>query len=85
MLIERGLVGLVAFVVVAGLALWQLLAGPGRRQAAAPFLAASICGGLTVGLVSSVMDVPRVALLILLLVFMALSLGDGDAADGGAS
>ena len=36
-------------------------------DAAAPFIAASLCGVLSVGLVSSVLDVPRVALLVALL------------------
>jgi hypothetical protein len=78
LLIERGLVGLALFLALAGLALWNLLAGSGRMNPIAPFLAASLLGGLIVGLVSSVMDVPRVALLFWLLILLALSLGRAD-------
>ncbi len=61
LLIERGAVALALFLALAELALWNLPAGPGRLQPIAPFLAASLLGGLIVGLVSSLMDVPRVA------------------------
>jgi hypothetical protein len=90
LLIERGVPGLLAFIVCAGLALWRLLgaAGRGAREEAAvpfdamapasasfaPFLAASLCGVLCVGLVSSVMDVPRVAFLMLLFAVFAVEL-----------
>jgi hypothetical protein len=75
LLIERGLAGLALFLALAGWALWSLLVGPGRREPIAPFLAASLCGGLLVGLVSSVMDVPRVAWLFWLLLLLAFGLG----------
>ncbi len=74
LLIERGLSGLAAFGALVGLALWNVLIGPGRGVPVAPFLAASLCGASIIGLVSSVMDVPRVALLFLLLALLALSL-----------
>lgn len=73
-LIERGLLGLVLWVALMGTALWHLVLGPARRQPLAPYLAASLSGGLLVGLVSSVMDVPRVAFMLFLLVFFALQL-----------
>lgn len=76
-LIERGVLGLLLMLALSGLALWNLGFGPARRQLLAPFLAASLCGGLMVGLVSSVMDVPRVASLFFLLIGVALALGDG--------
>jgi hypothetical protein len=80
--------GLAATLALLGLALWTLLAGPARQQPIAPFLAASLCGGLIIGLASSVMDMPRVALLFWLLPMLALSLGGADqatSADGRAS
>nr|WP_315247535.1 hypothetical protein [uncultured Albidiferax sp.] len=73
-LVERGLLGLVLWVALVGTALWQLVLGSARRQPLAPYLAASLCGVLLVGLVSSVMDVPRVAFLLFLLVCFALQL-----------
>jgi hypothetical protein len=79
LLIERGAAGLFVFIALAGLAIWRLCLGAGRRHPLAPFLAASLAGGLIVGMVSSVMDVPRVAFLFFLLLFLALSLdGNGE-------
>ncbi len=68
-LIERGLSGLLALAGLVGLAAWLPFSPRSRGHGFAPFLAASICGVVLVGLVSSVMDVPRVALLFLLLAF----------------
>ena len=70
LLIERGVIALLAFLLCVGCALKVLL----RRAAdpMAPFIAASLCGGLSVGLISSVMDVPRVAFLMLLLTLFAV-------------
>lgn len=79
-LVERGVWGLAAFLTLAGWAL-RWLGRPGTT-AAAPFLAAAIVGGLTVGLVSSLMDVPRVAWLWMVIVLLGLRLkhaGDGTA------
>ncbi len=71
-LIEHGAIGLLLFVLLMGSALWRLVLGPARHLAIAPYLAASISGGLAVGLVSSVMDAPRVAFLLQLFAFWAL-------------
>ena len=68
LLIERGLVGALGLVMLTGLALWRLLKPPEAGDAGAAFLAASLCGVLSVGLLSSVLDVPRVAFLLALLV-----------------
>jgi hypothetical protein len=46
----------------------------------APYLAASLSGAMVVGLVSSVMDVPRVAFLWYWLAFLALQLKGGGSA-----
>jgi hypothetical protein len=56
------------------------------RLPAAPFLAASLCGALLVGLVSSIFDVPRVAYLLqLLLVFSLLATNERSVAGEGVS
>lgn len=73
-LVERGVLGSILWLALVGTALWQLVLGSARRQPLAPYLAASLCGVLLVGLVSSVMDVPRVAFLLFLLAFFALHL-----------
>jgi hypothetical protein len=79
LLIERGLLGLLLGGALVATALWQLVLGSARRQPLAPYLAASLSGVLLVGLVSSVMDVPRVAFLLFLLVFCALQLAQTSA------
>lgn len=68
LLVERGLLGLLLWLTWAGYAAWHVLWGSARAQAHSPFLAASLFAVLLVGLVSSVMDVPRVATLVQLLV-----------------
>jgi O-Antigen ligase len=75
-MIERGLAGLIVFLGLIGCAAWNLCLGSARRLAISPFLLASVAGVMTVGLVSSVMDVPRVALLVLLVVFVSMRLND---------
>ena len=60
-LIERGIFGLAVFLLLAGVTAWRLAFGPASRFAISPFLLASLSGAMTVGLVSSIMDVPRVA------------------------
>jgi hypothetical protein len=71
-LVERGGLGLLLWLVMMHLALWHLAFGRGRLLATSPFFAASLCGVLLVGLVSSVMDVPRVAFLMYLLTLMCV-------------
>ncbi len=72
LLIERGVFALVAFLLCMGWTLRRLVGAAGRDTPIAPFVTASLCGGLCVGLVSSVMDVPRVAFLLLLLTLFAV-------------
>jgi hypothetical protein len=72
LLIERGLVGLLLFTALVAYALWHLVFGRARAGALAPYLAASLSGALLVGLVSSLMDVPRVAFLFFLLLLVSL-------------
>jgi len=69
--VERGLAGLLVFLAMVVYAFWHVLHGPGRLQPLSPYLAASLLAVLLVGLVSSVMDVPRVAFLFFLLLFAA--------------
>jgi hypothetical protein len=72
-LIERGTAGLLLFVVLIAAALTrQLRSSDPDDVVGAPFVAASLCGVLCVGLVSSVFDVPRVALLLALLLCLCL-------------
>ncbi len=74
LLVERGVMGLLAWLMLVGYALWQLVLGRGRLETIAPYVAASLVAVLLVGLVSSVMDVPRVAFLFWLLIFLAVQL-----------
>ena len=71
-LIERGVLGLLALAVLVAMALWHLVFGAARGLRAAPYLAASLASGCALGLVSSFMDVPRVAFLFFLLAFWSL-------------
>ena len=72
LLIERGVFALLAFLLCMGWTLKRLLDAAGSGSAIAPFLTASLCGGWCVGLVSSVMDMPRVAFLMLLITLCAV-------------
>lgn len=66
-LIERGVVGVVALGALVAWALVSFLVSPQLRNSASTAMAAGLAGVLVVGLVSSLMDVPRVALLFYLL------------------
>jgi hypothetical protein len=81
-LVERGVPALLAFVAGAAIALRRLARAGARGPAFAPFLAASLGGALCAGLVNSVMDVPRVAFLMLFLVIAGAELGAGINAPG---
>jgi hypothetical protein len=70
LLIERGLLGLSVFVVMSAMGLRRLLRL--RAHAWAPFVTASLCAAFCVGLVSSVLDVPRTALIFWLLLAVSL-------------
>jgi hypothetical protein len=71
-LIEWGGVGLLALLSALGLGTRSLMARRAEAGEAVPCLAAAISGVLSVGLLSSVIDVPRVALLLWLLLVMAV-------------
>jgi uncharacterized membrane protein YjjB (DUF3815 family) len=68
------LLGALVFAGTFGWALRRLCSTRAMSVRAAPFLAASLSGGLIVGLVSSVMDTPRVAFMLCLLALFALAL-----------
>jgi len=76
LLVERGGLGLLACLLLIGYALWHLVLGRARLNTLAPYVAASLVAVLLVGLVSSVMDVPRVAFLFFLLIFLAIKLSE---------
>jgi hypothetical protein len=74
LLIERGLTSLLGFLLLVGFAAWRLAFGPARSTTIAPFLLASLAGAMTLGLVSSILDVPRVAFGLCLVILASLSL-----------
>jgi len=77
-LVERGAMGLAMLAALMAYALWQLLRSRARAASLSPFLAASLSAVLLVGLVSSVMDVPRVAFLLYLMLFFSIGTTQDD-------
>ncbi|WP_293604768.1 O-antigen ligase family protein [Polaromonas sp. UBA4122] len=71
-LVERGLAGLLLLAALMAYALWHLVIGRARSLPLSPYLAASLCAALLVGLVSSFMDAPRVAFLFYLLTLYSM-------------
>ena len=87
-LIERGLVTLATMGALLFIALRGLFGDAGRDETLAPFIGTALCALLCVGVVSSVLDVPRVALLAVLMVIIGLhmpSAGAGDSTIAGRS
>ncbi len=78
LLIERGLAGLALGVAMLTCALWQLVRELHRGSTMAPFLAASLLGALLVGLVNSVLDSPRAAFLLSMIVLLILQISIHD-------
>jgi hypothetical protein len=74
LLIEQGATGLLIFSALLGYAMWRLITSPSRKEALSPYLAASLCAALCVGLVSSFMDVPRVTFLLYFLALFSIQL-----------
>ena len=74
-LVERGLAGLLLLAALMICAFWHLMIGDARSLPLSPYLAASLSAVLLVGLVSSFMDVPRVAFLYYLLTLYSLQAG----------
>lgn len=71
-LVERGMAGLLLLAALMAYAFWQLVLGRARSLPLSPYLAASLWAVLLVGLVSSLMDVPRVAFLAYLLTLFSI-------------
>ena len=63
-----------AWAVALAAAIWRLTAGAAHRHPLAPALAAALVGVLVVGLVDSILDMPRIGWLLLLLMTVALAL-----------
>ncbi|XVJ68815.1 MAG: hypothetical protein HEQ39_03555 [Rhizobacter sp.] len=83
LLIERGLLGLLVFAALAVVAvrgLIRALALPDEQGGGlVPALLASVAGVLTVGLVSSVLDVPRIGFLMFFFLMLGMTLGEKSA------
>ena len=72
-LIERGLIGIFFWTALLLYTLWILVFGRARLQVLSPYLAASLCAVLIVGLMSSFMEISRVSFLFYVLIFYSLS------------
>lgn len=72
LLIERGIVGALLLLGLTAAVLWRQVRLASQGDALAPFIAAALSGVLCLGLVSSVLDVPRVALSLALLLTLGL-------------
>jgi len=75
LLIERGVLGLATFFLLLACAFRNLHVSRLQGVDIAPFFGASLFGALLVGTVSSVIDMPRVAFLVLLLLTVSLQPG----------
>ena len=71
-LVERGALGLLLLAALIATALWRLAQGGAAVGALSAYLAASLTGALLVGLISSIMDVPRVAFMFYLLALFSI-------------
>jgi hypothetical protein len=74
LLIEQGVLGLAAFGLAIGAALWRTSAGAARRHPLGPVLFASLLSVMVVGAVDSLFDMPRITFLTLLLIASSLML-----------
>ena len=72
LLVERGASGLLLLAALIAAALWRLAQGGAAVGALSAYLAASLTGALLVGLLSSIMDVPRVAFMFYLLALFSI-------------
>jgi hypothetical protein len=87
LLVEQGGLGLAALVALT-LAAFGIAIGRVRQLPLAPALAAALAGAWTVGLIDSLLDMPSIALLLLLLTTIAIAqrpLRDGHSRDRAAS
>lgn len=72
--VEQGALGAVAMLLILAGALLRLVRRPTRLQAHAPTLLAALVGLATVGMVDSLLDMPRITVFLLLLAWLALNL-----------
>lgn len=72
--VSQGALGLILLAVATLAALWRLLLGSARSHPLAPALAAAVLGVHGIGLVDSVLDIPRIAFLFYFLLLLALRL-----------
>lgn len=79
-LFDQGWFGVAAFSLALLAALGRTVFARARFNPVAPYLAASLVGFAVVGLFDSLVDVPRLAFLFFMLLFLALFLGSGRAA-----
>ncbi len=71
LLIERGLAGLILFVAMVCTVLGRLVGVRSESRQSAAIVGAAIFGALCLGVVSSVLDAPRVTFLLFFLIFLA--------------
>jgi hypothetical protein len=76
-LFEQGVFGVAALALLAATALWRVTGGAARRRTLAAPLAGAWVGVMTVGLVDSVLDMPRAAFVVLTLLALAVALPAG--------
>lgn len=74
LLFEQGVLGVAALGLLTAWGLWRASLGGARRHALAPALAGALLGVWVVGAVDSLLDMPRLALLMLWLTAIAASL-----------
>jgi hypothetical protein len=74
LLFEQGYLGLLALLAAAGAALWRVSLGAAQGHRLSPALAGSLVGVLLVGAVDSLLDMPRVAFVVWVLLVACLSL-----------
>ena len=70
---DQGLLGLLLFFGLTGVALWRASWGDSRDHTLSPSIAGAIAGFFVVGLFDSLLDVPRVAFLFYFLVLLAMN------------
>jgi energy-coupling factor transporter transmembrane protein EcfT len=70
LLIERGLAGLLLFIMLIGAILVRLAGAQANERSEAAMVSAALLGALLLGMVSSVLDTPRVAFLLFFLIFL---------------
>ncbi|HET9646321.1 MAG TPA: hypothetical protein VFP68_23875, partial [Burkholderiaceae bacterium] len=73
-LFDQGIVGATLLALMLIAALWRLLVGAARTHPLSPMIAGALLGFLVVGVFSSVVDVPRIALLFYLLLLISMSM-----------